>query len=61
VRAIDADGKVDEHVFTTEEMLEMRELVAADSWNVLVENMQKLTLASGYFEQLTDAGFLPRS
>lgn len=61
VRAIDADGNVDEHVFTTEEMLEMRELVAADSWNVLVENMQKLTLASGYFEQLTDAGFLPRS
>ena len=61
VKVIDADDNVDEHVFTTEEMLEMRELVAADSWNVLVETMQKLTLASGYFEQLTDAGFLPRS
>jgi hypothetical protein len=61
VRVIDVAGNVDERLFTTEEMLEMRELVAADSWNVLVENMQKLTLASGYFEQLTDAGFLPRS
>lgn len=61
VKAINAEGKVDERVFTTEEMLEMRELIAADSWNILVENMQKLTLASGYFEQLTDAGFLPRS
>jgi hypothetical protein len=61
VRAIDADGNIDERIFTAEEMLEMRELLTADSWNVLVENMQKLTLASGYFEQLTDAGFLPRS
>ncbi len=61
VKAIDADGNVDEHQYSAEEMLELRELMAADSWNTLVETMQKLTLASGYFEQLTDAGFLPRS
>jgi hypothetical protein len=61
IRVTTADGSVDEHVFTPEEMLELRETVAQDSWNVLVETMQRLTLASGYFDQLTDAGFLPRS
>jgi hypothetical protein len=61
VKVIDANGNVDDHVYTAEEMLDIRESIATDSWNTLVENMQKLTLASGYFEQLTDAGFLPKS
>jgi hypothetical protein len=61
VRVIDAEGNVDNHVYTADEMLSIRESISADAWNVLVENMQKLTLASGYFEQLTDAGFLPKS
>jgi hypothetical protein len=61
VKATDFFGNVDHHVYTTEEMLELRESVTPDSWNVLVETMQKLTLASGYFDQLTDAGFLPKS
>jgi hypothetical protein len=61
IRVTTADGSVDEHIFTPEEMLEIRETLTQDSWNVLVETMQRLTLASGYFDQLTDAGFLPRS
>lgn len=61
IRVTTADGNVDERVFTAEDMLEIRETVTQDSWNVLVETMQRLTLASGYFDQLTDAGFLPRS
>ncbi len=61
VKAIDANGNVDERQYSAEEMLELRELMSADAWNSIVETMQKLTLASGYFEQLTDAGFLPRS
>jgi len=61
IRVTSADGSVDEHIFTAEEMMEIRETLAQDSWNVLVETMQRLTLASGYFDQLTDAGFLPKS
>lgn len=61
VKAIDANGNVDERQYSAEEMLELRELMSADAWNSIVETMQKLTLASGYFEQLTDAGFLPKS
>jgi hypothetical protein len=61
VKAVDANGNVDQHTYTVEELLQIREAISADSWNVLVETMQKLTLASGYFDQLTDAGFLPKS
>lgn len=61
IRVTSADGGVDEHIFTPEEMMEIRETLTQDSWNVLVETMQRLTLASGYFDQLTDAGFLPKS
>lgn len=61
IRVTDSQGNVDEHIFTAEEMLELRDTVPQDAWNVLVETMQRLTLASGYFDQLTDAGFLPKS
>lgn len=61
IRVTSADGAVDEHVFTPEEIMDLRDTIAQDSWGVLVETMQRLTLASGYFEQLTDAGFLPKS
>lgn len=61
IRVTAPDGSVDERVFTADDMLEIRETLTQDSWNVLVETMQRLTLASGYFDQLTDAGFLPKS
>jgi hypothetical protein len=61
IRVTDAEGNVDEHLFTVEEMYSLREELTRDAWDVLADTMQKLTLASGYFEQLTDAGFLPKS
>jgi hypothetical protein len=61
IRVTDATGNVDEHVFTPEELMDLREELSRDAWDVLADTMQKLTLASGYFDQLTDAGFLPRS
>jgi hypothetical protein len=57
----DADGNIDETEFSFEEMLEIRNNLPGDSWGVLVNTMQKLTLATGYFKGLTDAGFLPKS
>ena len=61
IRVTDAQGNVDEKIFTVEDMYELREQLTRDAWDVLADTMQKLTLASGYFEQLTDAGFLPKS
>ena len=61
VKVIDPDGNVDESHFEYEEMIEIRNNLPSDSWGLLVSTMQKLTLATGYFKGLTDAGFLPKS
>ena len=61
VKVVNAKGEVDDSDFSYEHMLEVRNNLPADAWSVLVATMQKLTLASGYFKGLTDAGFLPKS
>jgi hypothetical protein len=61
VRVTDSDGNVDEREFDFDYMLEIRNNIPAEAWGVLVNTMQKLTLATGYFKGLTDAGFLPKS
>jgi hypothetical protein len=61
VKVTDSDGNEDTTKFTVEEMLELRGAIPIDSWGVLVETMQKLTLATSYFSAATDAGFLPKS
>ena len=61
VRVTDADGNEDTTKFTVDDMLELRGIIPVDSWAVLVETMQKLTLATSYFSAATDAGFLPKS
>jgi len=61
VRVTDAEGNVHEKQLNIDEMMEIRNNLPADAWSVLINTMQKLTLASGYFKGLTDAGFLPKS
>ena len=61
VRVTDAEGNEDTSAFTPEEIIELRGIMPVDSWEVLIETMQKLTLASSYFDAITDAGFLPKS
>jgi hypothetical protein len=61
VKVTDAEGNEDTSTFTPEEIIELRGIMPIDSWEVLIETMQKLTLASSYFEVVTDAGFLPKS
>ncbi len=56
-----ADGAVDPEVFTFEKAEDLRKALAPNEWSKLIAAMQKLTLAGGYFEQLTDAGFLQKS
>lgn len=61
VRVVDAAENVDDHTFTLEDIVELRNSLPSESWEQLVATTQKLTLASGYFRGLTDAGFLPKS
>lgn len=56
-----ADGQVEEGPLDYDQVNEFRGYIPGREWSKLVETMQKLTLAGGYFEQLTDAGFLPKS
>ena len=57
----DAKGNVDERVFTGEDVENLRSYLNSESWEKIVSTMQKLTLATGYFKGLTDAGFLQKS
>lgn len=55
------EGAVDKEAFDYEKVEELRKALSVTEWNKLVGAMQKLTLAGGYFDQLTDAGFLQKS
>jgi hypothetical protein len=57
----DGNGNIDDEKFTYDKIEELRKNIPANEWAKLVEAMQRLTLAGGYFEQLTDAGFLQKS
>jgi hypothetical protein len=57
----DGHGNVDDTKFDADKTREVRENLPSGEWAKLVDAMQKLTLAGGYFEQLTDAGFLQKS
>lgn len=61
VSVTDAEGKVDERIFTGEDAENLRSYLSSEAWEKIVATMQKLTLATGYFKGLTDAGFLQKS
>jgi hypothetical protein len=61
VSVTDATGKVDERIFTGDDVEELRSYLNSEAWEKVVSTMQKLTLATGYFKGLTDAGFLQKS
>ena len=61
VKVADAGGNEDESEFTVDDLLILRDTIPVDSWGVLIETMQQLTLAGSYFGAVTDAGFLPKS
>ena len=61
VKITDAEGNEDNTKLTVDDVMQIRDAVPIDAWEVSVETMQKLTLASSYFDIVTDAGFLPKS
>jgi hypothetical protein len=54
-------GEVDEREFTKEDATELYSSLPQDSWMMLVEAVEQLTLATGIFKGITDAGFLQKS
>lgn len=56
-----AEGEVDERLFTADDVDEFRKHLPKEIWDLIEEKMQQLTLAGAYFKGLTDAGFLPKS
>lgn len=61
ISVVDVSGSTDDSTYDFDKTEEIRRNIPAAEWGKLVEMMQKLTLAGGYFEQLTDAGFLQKS
>lgn len=61
VKVTDTEGNEDTSKFSVEDIMELRDAIPIDSWETLIDTMQKLTLASSYFDAATDAGFLPKS
>jgi hypothetical protein len=61
VKVSDGEGNEDDSKFTVQDIMDLRDAIPVDSWEILIDTMQKLTLASSYFEAATDAGFLPKS
>lgn len=61
VSVTNADGAVDSEHFDFDKTDALRKNLPASEWGKLVEAMEKLTLAGGYFDQISDAGFLPKS
>lgn len=61
VKVEDADGNVDERKFTLEDGKALYKNLPVEAWMTLVNTMEQLTLATGIFRGITDAGFLPKS
>ena len=61
VRIENANGEIDERLFDAEAGKDLHDYLPKEVWDMLVEKMEQLTLASAYFKGLTDAGFLPKS
>lgn len=56
-----ANGDVDDKVYSTEDIIDLRKNLPREVFDLLIAKMQQLTLAGAYFKGLTDAGFLPKS
>lgn len=61
VKIENAKGEFDEREFDLAATTELRHHLPKSVWELLIDKMQKLTLATAYFEGLTDAGFLQKS
>lgn len=57
----DAEGNIDDSKITLEDATNLYMNLPRESWARLVEAVEQLTLATGIFKGITDAGFLQKS
>jgi hypothetical protein len=61
VKVENANGEIDERKFDLEDGRQLYKSLPSEAWMALVNTMEQLTLATGIFKGITDAGFLPKS
>lgn len=55
------DGAVDNHTFTADDIVGLREAVPFEAWKTIREAMDVLTFAAAYFDASVSADFLSKS
>lgn len=61
VRVERADGAVDEHLWSPDEVETLMDLLPQTEWLKIDQAINKLSFTSAYYDQLVDAGFLSKS
>lgn len=61
IRITDHAGGTDEHLYTPEEVSDLRDMLPSSEWYKLNQAVTRLSFTSGFFENAADAGFLPKS
>lgn len=61
VRITDYSDDYEERMFEEDDVRALHETLPRGEWDKIVGAVHRLSFASNYFEQATDAGFLPRS
>jgi hypothetical protein len=61
ISVTNAFGEVDSEHFDFDKIETLRINLPSSEWGKLVEAMEKLTLAGGYFDNISDVGFLQKS
>lgn len=61
IKVVNAKGEVDQRKFTAERVAHLEGLLPPSEWNKLDDKIKELSFKTATFDQLTDAGFLPKS
>lgn len=61
VRVTDYSDDFEERLFTAEDVETLNNVLPRGEWDKILSAVARLSFSSNYFEQATDAGFLPKS
>ncbi len=60
-KVVDHEGNEDNHVWTRDEVIELRRTLPDESFDLLAQRMAAMSFAAAYFDASTDADFLSKS
>lgn len=61
IKTVDAQGNVDERLFTVEDILKVQEFLDSGQMQKINDSVRNLSFTAALFDAATDAGFLPKS